>query len=307
MEKTFTKGIVFASLSFFLWGVFPLYWKFLIAVDSLHILAFRILLSLVLVGTILLANKNTAWLAVFREPKKAAVLIPTALLLCCNWGLYIWAVNRGHTLEASLGYYINPLVSIILGLVFFRERLRPLQWAAAAIALAGVLIITLASGSLPWVSLGLALTFGFYGLLKKTLALSALESLGAETLASAPIGVFLLVFSFGRTSFGGTDTFHFSGGQGLVYLAGLPTQTWALLALCGLVTALPLYCFAHGTKLLPLSTLGFAQFINPTLQFALGLFVFKEAFPAHHFVAFIFIWTAVVFYIVSLRLAAKAQ
>jgi len=291
MDKTFGKGIIFASVSFILWGIFPLYWKFLIAVDSLHILAFRILLSLVLVGAILLANKNTTWLAVFKEPKKAAILIPTALLLCCNWGLYIWAVNRGHTLEASLGYYINPLVSIILGLVFFRERLRPLQWVAAAIALTGVLILTVASGSLPWISLGLALTFGFYGLLKKKLALSALESLGAETLASAPIGVFLLLFNFGGPSFSGS----------LGYLAGLPPQTLVLLALCGAVTAFPLYCFAHGAKLLPLSTLGFTQFINPTLQFALGLFVFKEEFPTRHFVAFIFIWMAVIVYVISLK------
>jgi chloramphenicol-sensitive protein RarD len=292
MGKTFGKGIIFASLSFFMWGVFPLYWKFLIAVDSLHILAFRILLSLVLVGAILLASKNTAWLAVFREPKKAALLIPTALLICCNWGLYIWAVNRGHTIEASLGYYINPLISILLGLVFFRERLRPLQWVAAAIALVGVLIVTLASGSLPWVSLCLALTFGFYGLLKKKLVLSALESLGAETLASAPIGIFLLFFSFGTPPSSGS----------LGYLADLPPQTLTLLALCGLVTVLPLYFFALGAKLLPLSTLGFTQFINPTLQFALGLFIFKEAFPIHHFVAFIFIWTAVVVYIVSLKM-----
>jgi chloramphenicol-sensitive protein RarD len=293
MDKTFGRGIIFAALSFFMWGVFPMYWKFLIAVDSLHILAFRILLSLVLVGTILLVNKNTAWLAVFKEPKKAAVLIPTALLICCNWGLYIWAVNQGHTIETSLGYYINPLVSIILGLVFFKERLKPLQWAAAAIALVGVLIETVASGSLPWVSLSLAFTFGLYGLLKKKLALSALESLGAETLASAPIGIFLLFFSFGGSSF--------SGGQDLGYLAGLPLHILALLALCGLVTALPLYCFAQGAKLLPLSTLGFIQFINPTLQFMFGLFVFKENFPAHNFVAFIFIWTAVIVYIMSLK------
>jgi chloramphenicol-sensitive protein RarD len=293
MDKTFGKGIVFALLSFIMWGIFPLYWKFLIAVDSLHILAFRILLSLVLVGAILLANKNTAWLSVFKKPKKAAVLMPTALLICCNWGLYIWAVNHGHTIDASLGYYINPLVSILLGLVFFRERLKPLQWVAAAIALAGVLIVTLASGALPWVSLGLALSFGIYGLLKKKLELSALESLGAETLASAPIGIFLLFYSFGTSAF--------SGLQGLGYLSGLPSQTLTLLALCGLVTVLPLYFFALGAKMLPLSTLGFTMFINPTLQFALGLFVFKEAFSVHHFVAFIFIWTAVIVYIVSLK------
>jgi len=297
MDKTFGKGVIFALLAYLLWGVFPLYWKILSAVDSLHILAFRILLSLVLVGAILLANKNTAWLAVFKEPKKAAVLIPTALLICCNWGLYIWAVNRGHTLEASLGYFINPLVSIVLGLIFFRERLRPLQWVAVVIALIGVLIVTIASGSLPWVSLGLALTFGFYGLLKKKLALSALESLGAETLASAPIGIFLLLFSFGS----GNTAIAFSGWQGISYLSGLPLQTLILLALCGLVTALPLYCFAHGAKLLPLSTLGFIQFINPTLQFVLGLFVFKENFPTYNFVAFIIIWIAVAVYILSFK------
>jgi len=299
MVKTFGKGVIFALLSYIMWGVLPLYWKFLSAVDSLHILAFRILLSLSLVAAILLTSKNTAWLAVFKEPKKAAILVLTALFLCCNWGLYIWAVNRGHTIEASLGYYINPLVSIMLGLIFFRERLRPLQWAAAAIALAGVLIVTLASGSLPWISLGLALTFGFYGLLKKKLELSALESLGAETLASAPIGIFLLLFNFG----GGNISC--SGVQGLSYLADLSLHTLVLLALAGFVTTLPLYCFARSAKLLPLSALGFTQFINPTLQFALGLFVFKEAFPAHNFVAFIFIWTAVIVYIVSLKLAAK--
>jgi chloramphenicol-sensitive protein RarD len=299
MNKSLGKGILFASLSFFLWGVFPLYWKLLIAVDSLHILALRILLSLVLVGTILLANKNTTWLAVFREPKKAALLIPTALLICCNWGLYIWAVNKGHTLQASLGYYINPLVSIMLGLVFFRERLKPLQWAAAAIALTGVLIVTVVSGSLPWISLALAFSFGLYGLCKKKLELSALESLGAETLASAPIGIFLLLFSVR-----GENT-AFSGWQGLNYLTGLPPQTLILLAICGLITVLPLYFFAISTKLLPLSTLGFIQFFNPTLQFILGLFVFKENFPAHNFVAFIFIWTAVIVYIVSLRPAAS--
>jgi chloramphenicol-sensitive protein RarD len=181
----------------------------------------------------------------------------------------------------------------LLGLVFFRERLRPLQWIATAIALIGVLILTLASGSLPWISLGLALTFGFYGLLKKKLTLSALESLGAETLASAPIGIFLILFSFG----GGNTVFFGSLG----YLAKLPPQTWVLLALTGFVTALPLYCFAHGAKLLPLSTLGFTQFINPTLQFVLGRFIFKEDFPFHHFVAFIFIWTAVIVYIVALK------
>jgi chloramphenicol-sensitive protein RarD len=294
------KGFLCAFLAYCMWGILPLYWKLLISVDSLHILGFRILLSLVLVGIPLAARKNSAWLEVFGKRQTAGLMILTALLLCCNWGIYIWAVNSGRTLEASLGYYINPLVSIVLGLVFFRERLRPLQWAAVAIAFAGVLILTVLSGAIPLVSLSLALTFGFYGLLKKKFALSALESLGAETLASAPVGIALLCLSFGQTT-------TFGGLQSLAYLGGLPPQVWALLALSGLFTALPLYFFAHGAKLLPLSALGFTQFISPTLNFVVGLFVFREAFPLHDFAAFAFIWTAVIIYIISLRLESAKQ
>ncbi|MCL2193371.1 MAG: EamA family transporter RarD [Treponema sp.] len=295
----FGKGLFFACLAFFLWGMFPLYWRLLIAVHPLHILALRILLSLALIATVLLAKKNIAWIAVFKKPKRACLLVMSGLLLCLNWGLYIWAVNQGRTIEASLGYYINPLISVLLGLLFFRERLRPLQWAAVAIALLGVLILTVLSGVLPWISLVLAMTFGLYGLLKKKLALSALESLGAETLASAPIGILLLLVSVGQG--GDSQAIAFTGYQGLVYLTALPVHTLALLALCGGVTALPLYLFGRSTKLLPLSTIGFTQFIGPTLQFLIGLFVFGEAFPSYYFAAFLLIWVAVILYIVSLR------
>ena len=294
------KGFFFAFSAYIMWGVLPLYWKFLIAVDSLHILAFRILLSLALVGIILAAQKNTAWLVVFKDPRKAGALMLTALFLCSNWGLYIWAVNSGHTIETSLGYYINPLVSIMLGLIFFRERLKPLQWVAVAIAFTGVLILTVLSGTLPWVSLVLALTFGFYGLMKKKIVLSALESLGAETLASAPIGILLLCFSF-RTTPDGASFPAYSGSSSLAYLTTLPAHTWVFVVLCGLVTILPLYCFAQGVKRLPLSAVGFTQFICPTIQFILGLFVFNEAFSPRYFTAFSFIWTAVILYIISLK------
>jgi len=304
MDNSFGKGFLYAFLSYFLWGIFPLYWKLLIHVDSLHILAFRILLSLLFVGIPLLMQKNYNWLAIFKDPKKTLILVTTALLICCNWGLYIWAVNMEHTLEASLGYYINPLVSILLGLLFFREKLKPVQWTAVTIALAGVLTLTVLSGTLPWISLGLALTFGFYALLKKKLSLSALESLGAETLASAPIGLFLLFFSFNNPA-GNSHLPVFSGLKGLAYLMNLPLRTWLLLALCGIVTATPLYFFAKGAKMLPLSALGFSQFISPTLQFLLGLLVFREAFPIRYFIAFAFIWAAVIIYIFSLRSAKK--
>jgi len=300
-EKISGKGFLCAFLAYFMWGLLPLYWKLLIAVDSLHILGFRILMSLVLVGILLAALRKTAWLAVFRKPKTAWLMILTALLLCCNWGLYIWAVNSGRTLEVSLGYYINPLVSIVLGLIFLRERLRPLQWAAVAIAFAGVLILTVLSGTVPVVALALALTFGFYGLLKKKFSLSALESLGAETLASAPAGIALFCLSFSGQAPA------LVGFQSLAYLGSLPPQTLALLALSGLLTALPLYFFAHGAKLLPLSALGFTQFISPTLNFVVGLFVFREAFPLYNFIAFGFIWTAAIIYIVSLRLESAKR
>jgi chloramphenicol-sensitive protein RarD len=224
------------------------------------------------------------------------MMVLISMIICCNWGLYIWAVNQERTIEASLGYYINPLVSIVLGLIFFREKLRPLQWVAVSVAFAGVLILTVLSGVPPWISLALAFTFGFYGLLKKKLSLSALESLGAETLAAAPVGLLLLCFKFAGE--GGAPTF--SGFQGLTYLSGLPVHTWILLALCGAATMLPLYCFARGAKLLPLSTIGFTQFVSPTLQFALGLFVFGEAFSTIYFTAFLFIWIAVILYITSL-------
>jgi len=297
MGKTsFGRGIIFAALAYFLWGLFPLYWRLLAVVDSLHILAFRILCSLVLVGILLFARKNTQWISVFKSPKEALLLIAASVLLSCNWGLFIWAVNQGHIIEASLGYYINPLVSIVLGLLFFRETLRPLQWAAVAIAFTGVAILTLLSGVLPWISLVLAFTFGFYGLVKKMLRLSALESLGSETLAAAPVGIVLLCFTFSADAVP-----LFSGFQNIAYVWALPIHTLFFLSLCGAVTMLPLYLFGRGAKLLPLSALGFTQFLAPTLQFLLGLFVFGEAFPFRNVIAFAFIWAAVITYVVSLK------
>jgi len=295
-NKSLGKGFLFAIIAYFLWGIFPLFWKLLIEVNSIHILAFRIIFSFIFVALILLLQKNSAWLTVFKDPKKAGIIILTGIIISCNWGLYIWAVNSGHTLEASLGYYINPLVSILLGMIFFRERLTPLQWVAVGVAFAGVLLLTILSGTLPWISLALALTFGFYALLKKKHSLSALESLGAETLVSVPIGLTLLLFTFG------SGAVIFTGMESLNYFSDLPVKTWLLLPLCGIISATPLYFFGKGAKLLPLSALGFCQFISPTLQFICGLFIFGEDFPPHYFAAFGLIWTAVIIYIISLNI-----
>ncbi|MDR2134311.1 MAG: EamA family transporter RarD [Treponema sp.] len=284
INTSFGRGLACAVSSHILWGLLPVYWKLLAFVQPGHILAFRILFSLVLTGAFLLAMKNTAWLSPFGNAKKAFFLVLAALTISVNWGLYIWAVNQGHTIEASLGYYIKPLVSIVLGLVFFRERLGLLQWAAFGLGFLGVLLMTILSGAPPWISLGLALSFGFYGLLKKKITLSALESLGAETLAAAPIGLALLFLPYGNLS----------------DLSGLSVFSWVLLSSIGLATSLPLYFFARGVQSLPLSAMGFIQFISPTFQFLLGVFVFGESFPARNYAAFALIWAAVILYSVSL-------
>ena len=297
MNKSFGKGVFFAAASYFIWGILPLYWRLLAEINSLHLLGFRIIFSLFLVSIILFARKNFSWLGFFRDRKKGLLLTLAAITISFNWGLYIRAINSGHILEASLGYYINPLISIALGLCFFREKLRPLQYIAFAITIAAVTIQTILTGTPPWISLGLAFSFAFYGLLKKTISLSALESLGVETLIAAPLGLFLL-FAPGMAKI-------FPDWRGIGYLADLPVHTLFLLLLCGAVTTFPLYLFAKGARILPLSTLGFIQFISPTLNFFEGVFIFGESFPLYNLIVFGCIWAAVILYVISLKVAPK--
>ncbi|MCL2381823.1 MAG: EamA family transporter RarD [Treponema sp.] len=295
------KGIFFAVSGYSLWGVFPLYWMLLDAVDPFHLLAARILLSLVLLGAVLSLCKNFVWVTVFKDAKSARMIIAASVILCVNWGVYLWAVDQGRIIEASLGYYITPLISVVLGLVFFKEKLSALQWTAFSLACAGVLLLTVLSGALPWISLSIALCFGFYGLLKKKVKLSSLESLTAETLAALPLGLMLL---FVRVETAGGLRL-IPDAQGLSYIAFLGAAVLVPLAFCGLVTSLPLYLFGNGARLLPLSTLGFFQFISPTLKFILGIFVFGEFFPIHHFAAFAVIWLAAILHIISLKRQAS--
>jgi chloramphenicol-sensitive protein RarD len=295
MEKSsFGKGVFFAAFAYLIWGILPLYWKTLSAINSLHILGFRIILSLLLVGCILLAGKNTSWLKFYKDRRKGTIIVLAGLTISFNWGLYIWAVNSGHTIESAIGYYINPLLSIVLGMIFFREKLKILQLLAFIIALAGVLILTVLTGSPPWIALGLAFSFALYGLLKKTVHLSALESLGVETLIAAPLGILLFLIPFGTSR-------SFPDPRSLAYISGLPAQTLLLLAICGLMTSFPLYLFANGAKMLPLSTLGFVQFLSPTLSFITGFFIFGESFPIQNFLALGCIWIAVILYMISLK------
>ena len=299
MEKSsFGKGVFFAILAYLIWGILPIYWKALSQIESLHILGFRIILSLLLVGCLLFAGKNTSWLGFYKDRRKGIIIILAGLTISFNWGLYIWAVNSGHTIETSVGYYINPLISIVLGMVFFREKLNIIQILAFIIASVGVLILTVLTGRLPWIPLGLALSFAFYGLLKKTVHLNALESLGVETLVACPLGILLFLIPFGTNR-------SFPDPRSLAYILELPIKPILLLMLCGLMTSFPLYLFAKGAKMLPLSTMGFIQFLSPTLSFITGYFIFGESFPVQNFLALGCIWIAVILYTVSLNMTKR--
>jgi chloramphenicol-sensitive protein RarD len=297
MEKqSFGKGIFFAVSAYLVWGILPLYWKLLDVINPFHILGYRILFSVLFVSIVLFAGKNTSWLKFYKDKKKMALLILIAITISFNWGLYIYAINTGHTIDTYLGYYINPLLSIVLGMLFFREKLKILQSIAFGLAAVGVLIITILSHKVPIIALGLALSFALYGLLKKKVGLPALESLGIETLLSSPIGLVLLL-----TFFGTDGSLKFPSSQGFLYWTQMPFSTLFLLLLCGFFTSLPLYLFSKSANMLPLSTLGFCQFLSPTMTFITGYFIFGESFPAHNFIAFGFIWAAVILYVISLK------
>ena len=283
------KGILLEVFSYTFWGIMPVYWHLLDFTGPLRILGFRITFALVFTALALLIRGNKTWLGLLTDRKKRPFTILCGVTVSVNWGLYIWAVNSGHTIDASLGYYINPLISVLLALIFLNEKLSVLQWVAFGFAALGVLLVTLFSGVFPWVALLMAITFGFYGLFKKKNKAGAMEALGAETLAVFPLGLALIIFPPDGM------LLHNSASQ------------WLLLVFCGLVTALPLYTFAKGAKYLPLTAMGFLQFINPTILFFLGVFAFGEDFSTDKLWAFGSIWIAVALYCISLAKKSKAK
>jgi chloramphenicol-sensitive protein RarD len=276
-------GILYAALAFLCWGLFPLYFHAIHDVSSVQILMHRVIWSLVLLMAVLTVRRDWKWLpALLARPRVVGSFIASALLLSANWLMYIWAVNNGHVIESSLGYFINPLVNIMLGYLILHERLRRGQWIAIAIAALGVGWLTWQAGRLPWISLILAFSFGGYGLLRKTAALGALEGLSFET---------MMLFPFAMAYFAWL-TLH---GQN-VLLTTDSTTTQSLLVLLGPTTAIPLLLFAAGARRIPLSVLGLLQYISPSLQFLLGVVVFHEAFDATRFVGFLLIWSALALY-----------
>lgn len=288
------RGFAITALTFVLWGLVPLYWHLLKAVPALQIIAHRIVWSaLLVVGWLLLSSRLRWWRDIARQPRALATLAVTSLAIAFNWGLYIWAINAGHVIETSLGYFINPLVSVLLGVLVLKERLRALQWLAVALAGAGVAWLTLDAGTPPWIALGLAASFGLYGLLRKIVAVDPVAGLGVES-----VYLFLPAMAFVAWA---------ENGHGGGFVHGWGLRNDLLLILGGVVTALPLIGFAYGVKRIPLSLVGILQYIAPSLQLLLGVWFFHEPFDAARAAGFAAIWAGLLLFVGDgLRRSAQA-
>ena len=284
-------GLLFGVSAYSLWGAFPLYWPLLEPANPLEIVSHRAVWTLVFCFIVLAATKALkSTLVTLKRPTVAVKLFLSSLLISINWLVYIWATNNEHVVEASLGYYINPLIIIGFGVIFLKEKMRPLQWAAVAIATLGVLVLTFDYGRLPWIALALAVSWGSYGLIKKQLGLGALEGLAIETFISSFFYLAYLIYI---------------GNQG----TGQFGQSWGLTALlisAGAVTAIPLLLFNGSTNRLPFTTIGLLQYITPTLQFSIGVWVLNEDMPTARWIGFLIIWAALVTLAIDLIRSSRA-
>jgi len=286
------RGIIAATLAFVIWGLAPLYFKLVAAVPATEIVAHRVIWSVLFLAVLLVLRRQMgAMRAVFGNRRLLATLFLTAMLTGGNWLVFVWAITHDHVLEGSLGYFINPLLSVLLGRIFLGERLRPWQKAAVAIAAIGVLWRVVAVGQLPLIALFLALTFGFYGLLRKRTQVDAISGLFVETLLVLPIAIGWLAWR---------------GATGDIFL-GVDPQVEVLLPLAGVITATPLMLFAVGARRLPLATVGFLQYLAPSLTFLLAIFVFHEPFDAARLFGFALIWLALAVYSVDLVRANRKR
>lgn len=280
----YRKGIIFAASSYIMWGILPLYWRLIHGLNAYEILAHRIIWSFVFMVILILALNQTH--EFMRQTKgllynkKAAVsLFTAAVVIAVNWGIFIWAVADGHVLQASLGYYINPLMSILLGLFFMKERFNRIEWTAIALAAAGVIYMTVSLGVAPYISLSLALSFALYGLIKKNVQMDAIFTILLECLFTLPFALLgiILLHHYHMTGFG-------------------LNQSSGILLFSGILTAVPLTMFTAGARRIPLSLIGFLQYIAPTMMLIQGVFLFGEQFTHIHLVTFSCIWSGLVLY-----------
>jgi chloramphenicol-sensitive protein RarD len=287
-SKELTSGIWYTAFAYIFWGILPLYWKLLEKVPAVEILAHRIVWSFVFIMCLLVFCKKWDLLKrnfkeIFHSRSQCFAVIASSLLISTNWLVYIWAVNSDHIIETSLGYYINPLISVLLGMVFLKEKLSFWQFISFALAFVGVVILTVQYGQIPWIALTLAISFGLYGLTKKVTKLDSMIGLMFETLIVVPLASLYLIFLAGQ----GSASFGTSFSTTLLFIGA------------GVATGLPLLWFAQGAKTVPLAMIGFLQYIAPSISLLLGIFIYHEHFSKTHLVSFLFIWTALALFSLS--------
>lgn len=276
------KGILNGIAAYAMWGFFPIYWKLLHDVPALQVIGHRIGWSfLLLILVILFRRQWKEFRSAALKPKTIGLYSIAAVLLSVNWLVYVWGVNAGFIVETSLGYFINPLFSVLLGVVFLRERLRTLQWLPVALATAGVIYLTLTYGRLPWIALTLAVSFGLYGLVKKLAPLGSLYGLTLETAIVFPVALIYLT----AVDFSGMGAFLHEGPRTDLLLIG-----------AGAVTTIPLLMFASAARQTPLTVIGLLQYIAPTIQFLIGVFIYHEPFDRSHLIGFGLVWVALIFF-----------
>lgn len=276
------KGILSALTAYLLWGFFPIYWKSIKVVPVYEILCHRVVWSLLFLIILLSIRKHWKWLKpALVVPKTILPFVGSAVIIAGNWLTYIWGVNSGYIVETSLGYFINPLVNVLLGVVFLKEKLRRIQWISIIIAFLGVLYLTFQYGQFPWIALTLAFSFGFYGLIRKTARLASMEGLSIEMAILFIPALFFII--------------HFESHGSGSFLSGNYTIK-TLLPLSGIITSVPLLFFAFGARNITLTSLGLLQYVAPTLQLLVGVYIYNESFPKIRLIGFLFIWIALIIY-----------
>ncbi|HWR62582.1 MAG TPA: EamA family transporter RarD [Clostridia bacterium] len=284
-ERNSITGVFYGAIAFIAWGFLPIYWKFLKDIPADEILAHRIFWSFLFIGGIVLYKEGLGVLKeTVKDRKNVRYVLLCAFFITINWGLYIWAVNSGNILQSSMGYYINPLMVVLLGTTVLKEKLNRLQYVSIAFAAAGVVIMTVQFGSIPWVALSLAATFALYGLFKKLVSAKSLVSLSLETAVLLPLALGYILFKL------------FSG-QSALY--NVTPATLVLLLFSGVATATPLLWFGMGANRVKLSTMGFLQYISPTISLFIGIFMYGEKFTGTHMISFGFIWAGLIIYSIS--------
>lgn len=289
MDDKSKKGVIYAVAAYMLWGVLPIYWKLLKGISPIHVLANRIVWAFVFMAIWLaVTGKFNDFISAFSVKRNITFIFIASVLIAVNWGVFIWAVGDGRILETSLGYYINPLIAVALGIIIFKEKLNKFQVVSIALAFVGIMVRALGLGTFPWVSLTLAFSFGIYSAIKKYVPVSSAISLAVETAMLFPLALGFIIYEE-------------ITGKGTFVNPTVSALHIILLILSGVITAIPLLLFAKGAKRLKLSTVGFIQYIGPSLMLMTGVFIYGEKFETTVAVSFVFIWAACLVYLLGSR------